>query len=119
MRVLVCGSRDYANRKLMWSVLDALLVAHPDLTIIEGEARGADRMAREWAEAQLPPVKVLKFPANWNKYGRAAGPIRNRQMLVEGQPDMVLAFGGRDGKGTNNMVQQARKAGLKPQEYER
>jgi hypothetical protein len=77
---------------------------------IEGEAKGADSLARDVA-LELG-FKVLSFPADWDKYHRAAGPIRNRQMLTEGKPDLVLAFH-QDltrSKGTKNMVTLARRA---------
>jgi hypothetical protein len=50
------------------------------------------------------------FPADWEKYGKAAGPIRNQQILVEGKPDLVVAFQG--GRGTANMVSRAQQAGV-------
>ena len=50
-------------------------------------------------------IDVLWFDADWQKYGRAAGPIRNKQMLDEGSPDLVIAFAG--GRGTENMVKQS------------
>lgn len=85
---------------------------NPDL-VIEGEAPGADTLAREAAE--YFGIPVLAFPANWQKYGRAAGPIRNTEMLNEGKPDMVVAFHNDylHSKGTKNMVEQALKRGLK------
>jgi hypothetical protein len=84
-------------------------VHHRDgiVAVIEGEAPGADTMAREWAEDN--GVLPEKFPADWDRYGRAAGPIRNKQMLVEGKPDLVLAFSYdlKTSRGTRNMVTQA------------
>ena len=56
-------------------------------------------------------MAALAYPANWKKHGRAAGPIRNKQMLEEAKPDLVIAFPG--GAGTANMVKQAREAGVK------
>jgi hypothetical protein len=50
-------------------------------------------------------VPVIEFPANWKVYGRAAGPIRNMKMLLEGKPDLVVAFPG--GIGTADMVKKA------------
>jgi hypothetical protein len=88
-------------------VLDAALRSGP-LTIIEGGARGADKLARQWAEDRGVPVAT--YPAEWDRHGVSAGPIRNRQMLEDGKPDMVLAFPG--GKGTANMVEQAHRAGV-------
>jgi len=115
MRVLVCGSRDYKRRDALFAALDRLVIEQIDV-LIEGEATGADTLAREWAEANGVPV--LKFPVgreNWKKYGLAAGPIRNKQMLDEGKPDLVVAFpsnGLENSKGTKDMVKQARSAGI-------
>lgn len=109
MRVLVCGGRDFSDSELLYSVLT---YAHKNYfeitTIIEGDAKGADRMAGYWAKKNK--IKNEKYPADWAKHGRAAGPIRNKQMLDEGRPDLVLAFPG--GKGTENMIKQAERAGV-------
>jgi len=80
------------------------------LVVIQGGAKGADRMAREWCCRQ-PEIQMINEPADWKMHGRAAGPIRNKRMLDEYEPDMVLAFPG--GAGTANMVKQARAAGVK------
>ncbi len=87
------------------------------VTIIHGAARGADRLAGN--EAKRLGMEVIEFPADWARYGRAAGPIRNRQMLDEGKPDLVLAFSStlpehwkQSGKGTANMVKQASSRGV-------
>jgi len=81
-------------------------------TIIQGDARGADLIAKSVARAQGCPVE--SYPADWTRYGRAAGPIRNKQMLDEGKPDLVLAFSQHlaFSKGTANMVGQARQRGI-------
>lgn len=113
-RVLVCGSRDYNDQDRIWNTLDAVHGTYGIATLIEGEASGADSHARDWALNE-PGVEILKFPADWKKYGKAAGPIRNKQMLVEGEPDIVYAFTNKplsQSKGTLNMVTQARKAGI-------
>lgn len=108
MRLLVCGGRDFTDTKLAYCVLDDLHKKRLIGTIIEGDARGADRIAGYWARKNR--VTDLKFPADWKAHGRAAGPIRNKKMLDEGKPDMVLAFPG--GRGTANMIKQARGAGI-------
>lgn len=117
MRVLVCGSRDYDNQREIDTLLSALLVSvgkRSELLIIHGGASGADSMAGDWATKNGVLVKV--FYADWKKYGKAAGPIRNKQMLDEGKPDLVIAFpknGDLDKtKGTKDMVQQAKEAGV-------
>lgn len=77
-------------------------------------ARGADSLAVRYAEQYDCPVE--KFPALWDEHGRSAGYIRNKLMLDEGQPDLVVAFPG--GKGTENMKTIARKAGVEVQEID-
>src|SRR5689334_23019946 len=95
MRVLVCGGRDYAD----WEKMDRVLrlvdrTKGPIKTLIHGAARGADSLAAKWSEdtGLAACGEVLAFPADWEKHGRSAGPIRNQQMLDEGRPDMVIAF---------------------------
>lgn len=109
MRILVCGGRDYEDLGAVWSQLDAHHALQGQISlIIHGGARGADTLAARWAA--LNGVPVLPFKADWNA-GRSAGPIRNKQMLVEGKPDLVLAFP-TSGPGTKDMMKQARKAGV-------
>lgn len=107
-RVLVCGGRDYSNREELFSVLDTAHLADPIGEVIHGAAAGADSLAGEWASARGIPARP--FPADWNNHGRAAGPIRNLQMLTDGMPDLVIAFPG--GRGTANMIKQAKAHGV-------
>lgn len=112
MKALICGGRDFNDRDRLYDFLESVT---PGITkVIHGAQRGADTLAGQWADHWKIPC--TSFPADWNKYhvpGRKnpAGAIRNRQMLVEGKPDVVIAFPG--GPGTANMVAQARKAGVK------
>ena len=107
MRVLVCGGRDFRNYGMVIRALDAL--PERPTVIIHGCARGADTLGETWAIGR--DIPTLRFPAHWDDHGPAAGPIRNKRMLDEGKPDLVIAFPG--GKGTANMVSQARAAGVK------
>lgn len=102
MRVLVCGGRNFDDTELVGITLDAMNIH----CVIEGGANGADSLARHWAYAK--GIEVSTFPANWGKYGRRAGPIRNQQMIDEARPDLVVAFPG--GKGTEDMINRARRA---------
>jgi len=115
VRVLISGDREWSKRGIMETIFLGLYTqVGKQLIIIEGEARGADRMARDIAEIYLQPENILRFPADWTKYGKGAGPIRNKQMLVEGEPDLVLCFHDdiQSSKGTKNMAEQAEKAGV-------
>lgn len=106
MRVLVCGSRHFNDYYKLKEVLSGL----PIDCIIHGGARGADTLAGRYAgEFNIP---VERFPALWDLHGKRAGPIRNTQMLREGNPDYVVAFLAPDSRGTKNMIKQSQKAGL-------
>lgn len=108
MRLLVCGGRDFDNLPWLSSALSRIDDVWPFEVLICGMAKGADEQAHFWAMRKGIPVK--EFPANWWDFGRAAGAIRNRQMLREGKPNLVIAFPG--GKGTANMIAQARAANI-------
>ena len=108
MKVLVCGGRDFNDALTLGSWLGGVHKQRGITLLIEGGARGADFMARKFAEWSKIPTKT--FPADWDAHGKAAGHIRNKQMLDEGKPDLVVAFPG--GRGTADMVRQARAAGV-------
>lgn len=112
MKVLICGDRNWDDIASIRGVLLRLVKRYtvPELEIIEGEARGADRMAR--LEAEELGIKVHQFPADWSKHPKAAGPIRNSKMLAEG-PDTVIAFHDNilESKGTQDMLTKSIKAG--------
>lgn len=107
MRMLVCGGRDFSDADWLGKILSSYRDVITE--IIHGAAKGADTMAGAWARAHDIPVK--EFPADWERYGKGAGPIRNMQMLHEGKPQLLLAFPG--GSGTAHMVRIARREGVK------
>ena len=122
MRILVCGGREYDDWKTfsetLWEVMKQNNLDNQDyfegsnsrkITIIHGNAKGADFMARLWAK--LWGCTEERFDADWKSFGKSAGIIRNQQMLDEGKPDLVVAFPG--GSGTAHMVASAKKAGVK------
>lgn len=83
-----------------------------DTVIIQGEAPGADSLARDFGKELK--FDVESYPAEWSKYGKAAGPVRNQQMLQEGKADNVIAFHHniKMSRGTHDMVSRATEAGL-------
>jgi hypothetical protein len=104
MRVIVCGGRDYNDPDHVFRVLTGI----GPTEVIEGGASGADAFAKAWALQR--GVQIRTVFADWQKHGRAAGPIRNGEMLKL-NPDAVVAFPG--GRGTADMVRQAKAAGIK------
>jgi hypothetical protein len=104
MRVIVCGGRDCDDGEAIYHAL-AELSGRP--TIVHGAARGADRLAGRVARGLCLDVEA--YPADWQRHGKGAGPIRNQQMLDAGA-DLVIAFPG--GRGTADMVRRARAAGV-------
>lgn len=120
MRILVCGGRTFHNFQLLTIALNDIAIEFdcktdgeegdwlPTFHIISGGAKGADSLAEDYAT--INGCAFTEYPADWNKHGKAAGPIRNQQMLDEGKPDLVVAFPG--GNGTADMVSRAKKAGV-------
>lgn len=104
MRVLICGGRNFAERDVLFTLLDRIKDA--DLMICNGGAPGADSLSTKWAEQEKVPHFV--FHAKWNTYGKSAGPIRNQKMIDEFKPQLVIAFPGNT--GTTDMIRKARKA---------
>lgn len=112
--VLVCGGRAYPRADYVWSVLDQLHAHIAIAKVVQGGATGADGAARGWAMSRGVPCVTVD--ADWNRHGRAAGPIRNQQMLDEHKPDLVVGFPG--GAGTRDMLSRARKAGRRVERYD-
>jgi hypothetical protein len=129
VRVLVCGGRtfgvlpfDRPEDNAEWRDLQARKKAERDLLkdklvrlrgqgmslLIHGGARGADSLAGQWAEFNGVPQDV--YWADWNRYGKAAGILRNMRMLEDGQPDLVVGFPG--GRGTADMLHRAASQGI-------
>lgn len=122
MRILVCGGRDFDDYKYLSKCIDKFCLDEGlceneylmpmGVTIISGMSRGADRLAVDWAVVNW--ANLEEYPADWNRHGRFAGPIRNQQML-NAEPDVVLAFPG--GRGTEHMKQIAREKGVRVIEF--
>jgi len=104
MTILFTGGRNYNDRVTFEEVWYSLSDRQ---TVLVGDASGLDALVRQYAGYLDIPHKVFK--ADWDKHGRAAGPIRNAEMIKE-NPNLVIAFPG--GKGTDNCVKQAKEAGI-------
>lgn len=113
-RILVCGGRDYDDKDNLFRTMNLIKKSMKrPIHIINGGARGADFLSSEWARHWELEYDV--YYADWATYEKAAGPIRNKLMLEEGKPHVVVAFGG--GRGTNHMCSIAKKSGIPVQRF--
>lgn len=116
--VLVTGGREFANVPFLWEALDCIdnALSEPGITcIVEGASDevagrycGADYWARQWAFCRGRAQRSM--PAKWDSHGKAAGPIRNAEMLERFKPGLVVAFKG--GRGTADMMSKASRANI-------
>ena len=109
IRIIVAGSRDYHDYELMESIIDAVRMReNKPVAIVSGGARGADKLGEKYAKEHNLELHI--YEANWSKYGRGAGFVRNEEMADNA--DMLLAFWDGKSNGTKHMIRTARKAGL-------
>ena len=111
MRMLITGSRDYKDKEIIIDAIEKYLGNEyiEDVIIIEGGARGADRIAQQHALDMGYIVET--YPANWDKYGKNAGSIRNQEMVDSGA-DICLAFPLEGSIGTYDCIRRAKKSGI-------
>lgn len=118
-RVLATGGRERTDKHRIWSEFDSIHAVHPNLTVVHGAAypkpehgvrpdRSADWLIHLWCSARGVPDEP--HPADWTAHGRAAGHIRNTDMVALGA-DECVAFPG-DGPGTRDCMRQAAAAGI-------
>lgn len=117
-RVIIAGSRDFND----WETFNLAMLehfpfnfkdGHSNIEIISGGCRGADAMGEKFGKSL--GVKVTVFPADWDRYGKSAGPIRNEQMAkyaAEADKGMLIAFPIGNSRGTYNMIALAGQYGL-------
>ena len=115
---MVTGSRDYPD---LVTVRDWARSLPPYTCLMEGEARGVDQAARDGFLESHDTSQLISRPAQWSRYGRAAGPTRNQEMVHEaadmkgsGWEVQVVAFWNKNGPGTGtpDMIRKSRCAGL-------
>lgn len=113
VKVLVCGSRDWTDAVPIFSRLVDLKAEAfkrgDRVTLIHGNAPGADRLARNIGFGMRFDVRT--FPADWEAHGKRAGILRNLQMLDE-CPDLVIAFQRNGSRGTQHTIDEARRRGI-------
>lgn len=109
MKLAVIGSRNYNDYETLCLSIGELLKTKKIDTIVSGGATGADALAKLYAEAH--GIDFVEFLPDWATYGRAAGPIRNKQIIE--YCDEVLAFWNGESKGTKSAINLAKKADKK------
>jgi hypothetical protein len=101
MILIISGSRDFDDYDLMCQKLKQLEDGLEVVTeVVCGGAKGADSLGKQWADEHDVPVKMML--AQWSKNGKAAGPIRNREMAE--YAEALMAFWDGDSPGTKNMI---------------
>ena len=112
IKVIIAGTRDFNDYAFLKKNVDYFLQGinpnNEEIEIVSGNARGADKLGERYAKEHNLPVKL--FSANWDKYGKRAGYLRNQEMAD--YANMLIAFWDRKSKGTNHMINIAKKAGV-------
>jgi hypothetical protein len=107
LRTIIAGCRDIFNGQY---VREAIAESGFEITeVVCGGASGVDLLGKDWAEKHKIPVKM--FPADWDKNGKAAGPIRNAEMA--NYAEALVAVWDEYSKGTKDMIDKAKAKGLK------
>lgn len=108
IKVIIAGTRDFNNYELLKQKMDKILANrvknNEEIIIISGTARGADKLGERYAREK--GYKIERYPANWDKYGKRAGYIRNEQMAKVA--DACVCFWDEQSKGTKHMIDLAK-----------
>ena len=108
-RIIIAGGRDFSDYDKLKDHVDKcineVLTEHrgSEIIIVSGKAKGADSLGERYAKEK--GYKIAEYPADWKKFGRAAGMIRNKQMAENA--DALIAFWDSKSSGTKNMIDQA------------
>ena len=111
-RVIIAGSRTFNDYELLVKTCDYYLQnvkTTMNIIVVSGKAKGADELGEKYAKERR--YKVESHPANWDKYGKGAGYIRNEEMAKIS--NALIAFWDGKSRGTNHMINLARKYKLK------
>lgn len=106
-KLIVAGSRSITDKELVYQLIDAECSWLRVIEIVSGGAPGVDRLAEQYAIDK--GVSLTLCPAGWDKYGKAAGPIRNQEMGEYG--DRLLCIWDGESRGSANMISVMQKLG--------
>lgn len=115
MKVIIAGGRHYNDYQTLKEICTKILIncGSVDIEIVSGAAQGADSLGEQFAKEM--GYKIKQFPADWNKHGKAAGPIRNSEMAK--YSDVLIVFWDSKSKGTKHMIDVAKKNELQVRVY--
>ena len=106
--IMVCGCRTYRDKVFVWGRMQEIIEPDTDI-VISGGASGVDSIAADWCRLGKPSVRFQEYPADWNTHGKAAGPIRNQQM-VDACDYAIVIWDGKS-RGTKDSINRLLKAG--------
>ena len=119
-RIIIAGSRKFNNYEKLKNCVDKICASITDeIEIVSGCCAGADLLGETYGVNHGYKCKL--FPAEWSTYGKAAGPIRNRQMAeyaAKADRGILIAFPIGESRGTRNMISVAKEYGLEVYIYE-
>lgn len=115
LNIIICGTRTFLDYQTLSSVLDDFLTDFnkEDICIISGGCRGTDTLALTYAKDRS--ISFMKFPADWKRFGKSAGLIRNFQMLEVA--DICFAFHDGMSRGTAHMLNISRRKNIRTEVY--
>lgn len=108
MKVIIAGGRDFVYYEKLKQSCDKILINQKDVEIVSGNANGADKLGKKYANDN--DYKLSVFPAEWDKYGKSAGYKRNQQMAE--YSDCLIAFWDGKSRGTKHMIKVAKNLNL-------
>jgi len=109
MKLIIAGGRNFTNYKQLAQECNQFLNGQTNIEIVSGTCRGADLLGEQYAKER--GYKIAQFPADWNKYGKSAGPKRNQQMA--NYADALIAFWNGKSRGTKHMIEMAKQFKLR------
>jgi hypothetical protein len=109
VKTIIAGSRNFNDVNFLEKCMEEVRAEFPITEIISGGASGADALGEQWAFAQVDPIPIRVFRAEWDKYGKAAGPIRNGEMATYG--DLLVLFWDGKSRGSKNMLESMKTLG--------
>jgi len=109
MKIIIAGGREFNQFHMMTQKMDIFISKlDEDIEIVSGTANGADKLGEDYAN--IRNLKIKRFPADWDKYGKGAGYKRNTEMAE--YADALIAFWDGASRGTMHMINIAKKKGL-------